>query len=100
MIFDAKQNMTAERARDTPDVNRVDDVPEVKVAGGRGCETGNGKGSENSPQPSEVQNMIPFLCPYDPFPPIERALRDPNGLLAAGADLSPERLLDAYARGI
>src|SRR4030095_1467986 len=44
--------------------------------------------------------MIPFLGPYDPFPPIERALRDPNGLLAAGADLSPERLLDAYARGI
>ena len=27
-------------------------------------------------------------------------MRDPNGLLAAGADLSPERLLDAYARGI
>ena len=55
MIFDAKQNMTAERTRDTPDVNRVDDVPEVKVAGGRGCETSNGKGSENSPQPCEVQ---------------------------------------------
>ena len=29
-----------------------------------------------------------------------KALRDPNGLLAAGGDLSPERLLDAYARGI
>ena len=25
---------------------------------------------------------------------------EPNGLLAAGGDLSPERLLDAYARGI
>lgn len=27
-------------------------------------------------------------------------MRDPNGLLAAGADLSPARLVDAYARGI
>ena len=44
--------------------------------------------------------MIPWLEPRDPFPRVEAALRDPNGLLAAGADLSPERLLDAYARGI
>ena len=34
------------------------------------------------------------------FPPIEHALDDPNGLLAAGGDLSPERLVDAYSRGI
>ena len=34
------------------------------------------------------------------FPPVERALRDPNGLLAAGGDLSPERLLDAYRHGV
>jgi len=27
-------------------------------------------------------------------------MRDPNGLLAAGADLSPQRLLDAYVHGI
>jgi leucyl/phenylalanyl-tRNA--protein transferase len=40
------------------------------------------------------------LGPADPFPPVQSALRDPNGLLAAGADLSVERLLDAYARGI
>jgi leucyl/phenylalanyl-tRNA--protein transferase len=44
--------------------------------------------------------VIPFLSPHDPFPPVAHALRDPNGLLAAGADLSPERLLDAYAHGI
>jgi leucyl/phenylalanyl-tRNA--protein transferase len=44
--------------------------------------------------------VIPYLEPSDPFPPVELALRDPNGLLAAGADLSPARLLDAYARGI
>lgn len=44
--------------------------------------------------------MIPFLDIDDPFPPVDLALRDPNGLLAAGADLSPARLIDAYARGI
>src|SRR6188768_1065615 len=44
--------------------------------------------------------MIPWLGPGDPFPPVEYALRDPNGLLAAGADLSPIRLIDAYRRGI
>jgi leucyl/phenylalanyl-tRNA--protein transferase len=44
--------------------------------------------------------MIPWLTPGDPFPPVERALEEPNGLLAAGADLSEARLLDAYSRGI
>ena len=44
--------------------------------------------------------MIPFLDSDDPFPPVEFAMRDPNGLLAAGADLSPSRLLEAYANGI
>ena len=36
----------------------------------------------------------------DGFPDVERALRYPNGLLAVGGDLSPERLLCAYRRGI
>lgn len=35
-----------------------------------------------------------------PFPPVASALPEPNGLLAAGGDLSPKRLLDAYSRGI
>lgn len=34
------------------------------------------------------------------FPAVETALREPNGLLAAGGDLSPGRLLDAYRQGI
>ncbi len=34
------------------------------------------------------------------FPPISEALTDPDGLLAAGGDLSVERLLAAYRRGI
>lgn len=44
--------------------------------------------------------MIPWLVADTPFPPPATALREPNGLLAAGADLSPQRLLDAYRRGI
>jgi leucyl/phenylalanyl-tRNA--protein transferase len=34
------------------------------------------------------------------FPDPERALTDPNGLLAFGGDLSPQRLIAAYAHGI
>lgn len=34
------------------------------------------------------------------FPPANEALPDPNGLLAVGGDLSPERLLSAYRQGI
>jgi leucyl/phenylalanyl-tRNA---protein transferase len=34
------------------------------------------------------------------FPDAHSALRDPDGLLAIGGDLSPARLLDAYERGI
>lgn len=44
--------------------------------------------------------MIAWLDQETPFPPVEAALRDPDGLLAAGGDLSPERLLAAYRRGI
>jgi leucyl/phenylalanyl-tRNA---protein transferase len=46
---------------------------------------------------------ITWLSPKDApewFPPPERALDDPPGLLAAGGDLSPARLLAAYRRGI
>ena len=34
------------------------------------------------------------------FPPVEQALEEPNGLLAAGGDLSPARLMNAYRHGI
>jgi len=44
--------------------------------------------------------MIPWLRGNAPFPPVEKALKSPNGLLCAGGDLSPERLVDAYSRGI
>ena len=44
--------------------------------------------------------MIPWLAANDRFPPVERALEEPNGLLAAGADLSPPRLIQAYESGI
>ena len=44
--------------------------------------------------------MLTWLERDDPFPPVDTALRDPNGLLCAGADLSIERLLAAYRGGI
>jgi len=34
------------------------------------------------------------------FPPIEQAMREPDGLLAVGGDLCPERLIRAYYEGI
>ena len=46
---------------------------------------------------------LPWIAPHSPaetFPDVHTALRDPDGLLAAGGDLSPERLLYAYRRGI
>ena len=47
--------------------------------------------------------MIPWLEADTPFPPVETALTEADGaagLLAAGADLSPRRLLLAYRHGI
>jgi leucyl/phenylalanyl-tRNA--protein transferase len=44
--------------------------------------------------------VIPWLSRAAPFPPVHKALAEPNGLLAAGADLSTERLLLAYSHGI
>jgi leucyl/phenylalanyl-tRNA---protein transferase len=38
--------------------------------------------------------------PPDCFPDPDAALRQPNGLLAFGGDLAPQRLLNAYERGI
>lgn len=40
--------------------------------------------------------MIPWLRPDSAFPHIDTALVEPNGLLAAGGDLSPERIQEAY----
>ena len=44
--------------------------------------------------------MLAWLNPDDPFPPLSAALSEPNGLLAVGGDLTPERLVAAYRRGI
>lgn len=38
--------------------------------------------------------------PNSPFPPLDSALAEPDGLLAFGGDLSPQRLLNAYSQGI
>ena len=43
--------------------------------------------------------MIPWLQRGGAFPPIESALREPNGLLAAGGQLDARTLLAAYRHG-
>ena len=47
--------------------------------------------------------QLHWIAPEDPadaFPQVRHALHHPPGLLAAGGDLSPSRLLAAYRRGI
>ncbi len=44
--------------------------------------------------------MIPWLDHTHEFPALALALQEPNGLLAAGGDLSPQRILAAYQQGI
>ncbi|MBL8512301.1 MAG: leucyl/phenylalanyl-tRNA--protein transferase [Betaproteobacteria bacterium] len=44
--------------------------------------------------------MIPWLRSASEFPPVNKALTDPNGLLCVGGNLAPETLLAAYSRGI
>jgi leucyl/phenylalanyl-tRNA---protein transferase len=44
--------------------------------------------------------LIPWLSPDDRFPPVEQAAVAPNGLLAAGGNLSVARLVEAYGSGI
>jgi len=44
--------------------------------------------------------MIDWIGPGDRFPDPAKALADPNGLLCAGLDLTPELVLSAYERGI
>ena len=44
--------------------------------------------------------MLTLLRHDTPFPPVAQALREPNGLLAAGGSLDAQRLLEAYRHGI
>lgn len=50
-----------------------------------------------------IDPPIPFLESTDdltPFPHPDNAMQEPNGLLMAGANLKPERLIKAYRQGI
>lgn len=48
-----------------------------------------------------MKQLPTFLSYTSPdFPPVDSALAEPNGLLAIGGDLSPERLISAYRQGI
>jgi hypothetical protein len=37
--------------------------------------------------------------PKTPFPPVEKAMKNPDGLLSIGGPFTTERLIDAYAKG-
>jgi leucyl/phenylalanyl-tRNA--protein transferase len=41
-----------------------------------------------------------ILAADTPFPPLQQALTEPNGLVAIGGNLTPQRLLNAYRQGI
>ncbi len=50
-----------------------------------------------------IMRELHWIDPLDPdysFPDVNHALQEPDGLLAAGGDLSPARLLRAYRMGI
>ena len=52
---------------------------------------------------TEEKKSLTILDPHasdEPFPPVEMAWTEPNGLLAFGGDLSPTRLINAYQSGI
>lgn len=55
--------------------------------------------SDNQQSSNQLYWVEDNLLAID-FPPLNKALRDPDGLLAIGGDLSKERLLDAYKKGI
>lgn len=52
-------------------------------------------------QPTCMTIYLPQLSSenYD-FPPVDQALSEPNGLLAFGGDLQPQRIIEAYRNGI
>jgi len=52
---------------------------------------------------TKEKSSLILLDPHasdEPFPPVEMAWDEPNGLLAFGGDLSPTRLINAYKSGI
>lgn len=52
------------------------------------------------PMARQPKRVLAWLGPRDPMPDPETAWSDPNGLLAASAHVTVERLLEAYAHGI
>ncbi|MDH5423800.1 MAG: leucyl/phenylalanyl-tRNA--protein transferase [Gammaproteobacteria bacterium] len=47
------------------------------------------------------KNYIPWIDPEKlEFPPVSEAWDEPNGILAAGGDLSEARLIEAYCHGV
>ena len=47
-----------------------------------------------------MRPLLRWVEAHEPLPPAHTALREPNGLVAAGRDLSADRLLEAYRGGL
>jgi leucyl/phenylalanyl-tRNA--protein transferase len=58
------------------------------------------QGANNSITKSIIMRLTLLDPDHFDFPPTSEALDEPNGLLAVGGDLSAERLINAYRRGI
>ena len=92
------------------EVSHIDGVGVTRFTGAlalgrRGLVSGTGQRQvrvprRNGRQPWQNHRVIAWLRTDSPFPPIEAALTEPNGLLAAGGDMSADRLLAAYRQGI
>jgi leucyl/phenylalanyl-tRNA--protein transferase len=50
--------------------------------------------------PGDAGKVISWLETGQPFPGVDKALASPNGLLCAGEELTPARILEAYRQGI
>ena len=48
----------------------------------------------------QIPNEFWLDQPDTPFADLSKALKEPNGLIAIGGELSTERLIDAYSKGI
>ncbi len=75
-------------------------LPGARGCGGRCLRHPGWRTPALSPRPMKTITWLSLTDPPDHFSAEDRALDDPAGLLAAGGDLSTERLLAAYQRGI
>ncbi len=58
VVLQAKQHATAERTRDAPDVDRIDDMTEMEITSGRWREARQGRRAQRRRQPCEIWTRV------------------------------------------